>query len=72
MLLFRSEEHVDRWCQETGIARGESFSIEQGWELARDLYSDRLSIDWRRKTAAEYEAMFKAAGLTSDFWRLQG
>ena len=71
MLLFQSEEHVDRWCQETGITRGESFSIEQGWELARALYSDRLSIDWRRKTAPEYEAMFSAAGLTSDFWRLQ-
>ncbi len=70
MLLFRSEEHIDRWCMKTGIPRGESLSIQQGWQLARALYADRLSPRWRRKTPAEYEAMFRAAELTSDFWQL--
>ena len=51
------------------MPRGESLSIKQGWQLARELYADRLSPMWRRKTPAEYEAMFRAAGLTSDFWQ---
>jgi hypothetical protein len=71
MLLFRDEEHVDRWTRASGIARGESLSVEQGWQLARELYADRRAFDWRRKTPSEYEAMFQRAGLTSDFWRLQ-
>jgi Alkylmercury lyase len=71
MLLFRSEEHVERWCDRANVRRGESFSIEQAWVLAKRLYSDRLSLTWRRKTPDEYETMFLEAGLTSDFWRLR-
>ena len=51
MLLFRSEEHIDRWSERTGIPRGESFSLKQGWTLARALYADRMSPTWQRKTA---------------------
>ena len=70
MLLFRSEEHIDRWSGRTGIPRGESFSLEQGWKLATALYADRMSPNWRRKTAQEYQAMFANAGLTSSFWKI--
>ncbi len=70
MNLFWSEEHVDRWLADTGIERGETFSIDQGWQLAQELYGDRLSLDWTRRTPAEYEAMFRRVGLMSDFWSL--
>jgi hypothetical protein len=70
MLLFRSDEHVRLWCQWTAIPWGESLSIGQGWELARELYGDRLSPTWTRKTPAEFTAMFRRAGLTSSFWDL--
>ena len=71
MLLFRSEDHVDRWCRGRGIPRGESFSIEQGWQLAQAFYVDRLSPDWRRRSPEEYEVMFRAVNLTSSFWSLR-
>jgi hypothetical protein len=71
MLLFRSEEHVDRWCVQQGVGRGESFSVEQCWGLASAWYHDRLSADWRRRTVDEAEALFASLGLRSDFWRLR-
>ena len=70
MLLFRSEEHVRRWQQATGITGGESFPVEQCWRLAQRWHSDRLSPAWRRRTPAESEAIFREVGLGSDFWTL--
>ncbi len=70
MLLFRSEEHVERWCRLWGQPRGEIFSLEQQWLLAKAWYGDRLDPDWRRKTTEEVEELFAVLGLTSDFWVL--
>ena len=70
MLAFRSGATVERWCQLSDIPRGETFAIEQAWELGRDWYSDKLSPDWRRASADEAQAIFAGIGLTSDFWRL--
>ena len=73
MLLFRSEEHIDRWCEMWGQPRGGTLTLEQGWRLAHAWYSpDRREPDWRRKTVDEVEALFAELGLTSDFWRLRG
>jgi hypothetical protein len=71
MLLFRSEEHVDRWCVQRGVSRGERFSLEQCWALAQAWYHNRLEADWRRRTPDEAEALFASLGLRSDFWRLR-
>ncbi len=71
MLAFRSEQHVDRWCEARGIPRGASFSLEQAWELGRRWYGDKLSPDWKRATPEEAEAVFAEIGLTGDFWRLR-
>ena len=71
MLAFRSEGHVDRWLDERALARGAVFSLEQLWRLATAWYADRLAPDWRRRTAAETEALFRELGLTGEFWRLQ-
>jgi hypothetical protein len=70
MLLFRSEEHLEGWYRGQGIPRGATLTLEQQWELARIWYADRMSPDWRRRTAEEAEAVFARLGLAGDFWRL--
>ena len=70
MLAFRSEAHVDAWCEQRGLPRGEVFSLETCWRLARAWYGDRLSPDWRRRTPDEAHAVFESVGLTGPFWRL--
>jgi len=70
MLLFRSEEHVDRWCNQWRLPRGETLSVEQVWRLADAWYADRLAPEWRRKTIDEAHAVFRSLGLSSDAWML--
>jgi hypothetical protein len=70
MLAFRSEAHVDRWCEQRHITRGESFSLEQAWRLGKLWYEDKLSPEWTRATPRQAESSFSSLGLTSDFWRL--
>ena len=70
MLLFRSEPHIDRWCQQWNRPRGGTMTLGQCWQLAREWYADRLSPDWRPKTAGEAQAAFARIGLKGEFWRL--
>ena len=70
MLLFRSEEHVTAWTEQRGSLRGATMTLEQGWRLALAWFHDRLSPDWRRKTAEETEEVFVGIGLTDPFWKL--
>jgi hypothetical protein len=69
MLLFRSEEHVDRWCTDRTLQRGAVLTIEQGWRLAYAWYFDRLDPDYCGKTAAEIEAIFTSIGLSGPYWQ---
>ena len=71
MLLFRSEEHVDRWSGTRGIPKGALLTLDQGWELARRWYADRLDPGRRRRTPEEAEAVFAEIGLTGPFWSLR-
>lgn len=71
MLLFRSEEHIDRWCAARNLPRGAIVSLDQGRRMAHVWYRDRLDPDWRRKTIDEAEALFAELGLTGPFWRLR-
>ena len=71
MLLFRSEEHVERWYSEKNMPLGQTMSVVQQWELAQLWYADRASPDWRRRTPAQAEAVFASVGLKGPFWRLQ-
>jgi hypothetical protein len=70
MLLFRSEEHIDRWTETRNVPRGATLSMQQIWGLASVWYHDRLSPAWRRRTAEEAEEVFESLGLTGEFWRL--
>ena len=69
MLYFRSEEHVDRWCRKWNQQRGESFSLETCWGLAKGWFGDRFEIR-RKKTVEEARALLDELGLTSPFWDL--
>ena len=72
MLLFRSEEHVDRWCRSWSLPRGAALSPERTWQLAQAWHSaDRRDPAWRRRTLEETEAVFRGLGLEGDFWNLR-
>jgi hypothetical protein len=72
MLLFRSEEHVDRWCRQHNCARDGTMTLDQQWRLARAWHGDdRRAPEWRRKSVEEAEEVFAAVGLVGDFWRLR-
>jgi hypothetical protein len=71
MLLFRAEEHIDRWCRTRDIERGATFAPEQGWQLAHGWYSNKLRPDWRRHTIEEAEALLANVGLSGAFWNLR-
>jgi hypothetical protein len=72
MLLFRSEQHVDRWCAQWGRPRGGILTLDQGWQLAQEWYGDRLNPDWRPKTTEEAKTAFAKIGLEGEFWKLAG
>lgn len=69
MLLFRSEEDIDRWCKATGEPRGETLALQQVWELSRLWYGDRIDPAFRGRTAADVVRIFGQVGLTSEFWQ---
>lgn len=68
MLLFRSEDHVDRWL--AGRPRGAVISITKLAELADAWWGDRLDPDWRPRTREENQAILARIGLTDPFWDL--
>jgi hypothetical protein len=72
MLLFRSEEHVDRWCGTWQLPRGALLTPQQTWKLAHAWYSsDRRDPAWRRRTVEETESLLASLGLTGAFWSLR-
>jgi len=72
MLLFRSEEHIDRWCAAWRLPRGAVLTLGAGWRLAQAwLGPDRRNPAWRRRTVEEAETLFTKLELTSSFWSLR-
>jgi hypothetical protein len=69
MLLFRSEEHVYRWCAARAVPRRPLVSLAQLWELAVAWYATRLTPEARRPMGAEIRSIFDRLGLTDPFWR---
>jgi len=71
MLLFRDEEHVDRWRAARDLPRGGLLTPDQTERLARGWYGRKLAPDWRRHTLEETEALLAQVGLTGPFWNLR-
>jgi Alkylmercury lyase len=70
MLLFRSEQHVERWCQQWKRPPGGVLTLQQGWKLAKLWYGDRLKPNWRPKTSWQAQKLFSEIGLVGEFWKL--
>ena len=70
MLLFRSEEHVQRWCRSQDRPAGQTMTLQQQWRLAQLWHTDRRQAAWRRHTPREAQDIFDSVDLTGDFWRL--
>ncbi len=68
MLLFRSEEHVDRWCRAHDVPRRPLVNLDQLWRLALAWYENRLTVDSRRPAPGEMVAIFASVGLEGPFW----
>jgi hypothetical protein len=69
-MLFRSEEHVARWCAERRIPSGATVPLDQMWRMTRPWYGDRLDEYWQPKTPDVIERLLSEAGLTGEFWRM--
>jgi hypothetical protein len=68
MLLFRSEEMVNRWCEAHRIPRRPLINLAQLWQLAVAWYANRLTVESRRPAAGEMVSIFASIGLTGPFW----
>ena len=72
MLLFRTEQHVHRWCEQWRRPRGGTLDLAQAWDLARAWYGSRLDPAFRPFSREEAQALFAQVGLIGSFWELAG
>lgn len=68
MLLFRSEENVQGWCQAHGVPLRPMINLSQLWRLAQTWYGNRLTVDSRRPAPDEMVSIFAQIGLQGPFW----
>lgn len=68
MLLFRSEETVNRWCESNRTPLRPRITLGQLWQLAVVWYANRLTVESRRPAPDEMVAVFASIGLTGTFW----
>ncbi len=61
---------MEFWLEEGGHSRGAVVSFEQMWALVQPWYAERLSSDWRGRSAEAAQSIITAAGLRGDFWNL--
>ena len=70
MLLFRSEEHLNKWLVLHGGQRGAVLTLAETWRLAQAWYPDRRDPAWRPRTREESQAVLPSAGRNGSFWTL--
>jgi hypothetical protein len=70
VLPFRSVDAIGDWCHRHNQPQGEPVPLKQVANLGRLWYGQHAHPDWKKWTVAEVQAIFKQAGLTSDFWNL--
>ena len=68
MLLFRSEEHVNRWL--AGRQPGAVLSTRQLSALASAWWGDRLASHWKPHTREQNQRILDGLELTGPFWDL--
>jgi len=72
MLLFQSEEWIDKWCKRNYLERGEVLTIHQVWKLSKLWYANRMSVEYHGRSIEETKEIFRKSGLTSTFWHGAG
>jgi hypothetical protein len=70
ILFFSDPARVAAWCEHHGRPHGAVVAIETVAKLAELWFGDYASPDWRRKSAREAEAIFRAIELDQAFWAL--
>jgi hypothetical protein len=70
MLLFRSEEHLERWLDQRDRTHGATMSLAQQRELGTRWYENRLAEDWKKRSPEEAQAILEKVGLSGPFWQL--
>ncbi len=68
MLLFRSEETVEKWCNSNSTPKCPLIGMDQLWHLAMQWYANRITADSRRPAPDEMVEIFSAIGLEGTFW----
>ena len=68
MLLFQSEEWIDKWCKRNKLESGEVLTINKVWELSKLWYHNRLSLDYHGRNIEQVKEIFEQTRLTSSFW----
>ncbi len=64
MRFLRSEDHAP--------ATGDAVPLAVMWSLTQGWYGDRLSPNYRPKSAQQRQQLLADAGLTTSFWQLGG
>jgi hypothetical protein len=60
------------WCAERGVEPGAVLPAALVWTLSQRWYHDRLTEEYRSRSAAQVEEIFRSLGLTSAFWQHTG
>ena len=68
MLLFRSEDTIQQWCQARNLPVRPIINLEQLWHLSVTWYGNRLTVDSRRPGPDEMVGIFASIGLDDPFW----
>jgi len=70
VLPFHSPGEIRAWCARHRQPLGEAVPLAQVARLARRWYGSHADPDWHKWSMAEAQAIFREAGLDSDFWSL--
>jgi len=70
MLLFRSEENIDAWCQDWQLPHGAELSLDLTWDLSLCWYDGRMLPEYAGRSHREIKAILDGLGLVGDFWAL--
>lgn len=70
MLLFDSEEAIEKWCAAHGMPRGNVQPLAKIWEFARVWYGRHRAPGWRKWSASEAREIFARFGLSGPTWEV--
>lgn len=70
MLVFQTEEQIDKWSRRHDIPKGDVQPIAHAWEFSKVWYGRHLDPDWKKWTVDEAKEIFSRFNLTHPVWDL--